>query len=117
MKNGATAVCQGRSMIRREIPTLANYFSDAGYKTILSGNGKELYNIAEDPHQDRNVAAEHPERFESMAQAYRQWHRDVHPEFLKTRYIDLGHPRALSTILYASDWDGSYCDNPHGLEN
>jgi arylsulfatase A-like enzyme len=37
MKNGATAVCQGRSMIRREIPTLANYFSDAGYRTILSG--------------------------------------------------------------------------------
>jgi arylsulfatase A-like enzyme len=37
MKNGATAVCQGRSMIRREIPTLADYFAGAGYRTILSG--------------------------------------------------------------------------------
>ena len=37
MKTGSTAVCQGRSMIRRDVPTIANYFGDAGYKTILSG--------------------------------------------------------------------------------
>lgn len=33
MKNGCTAVCQGRSMIREEIPTMANYFAEAGYAT------------------------------------------------------------------------------------
>lgn len=33
MKNGCTAVCQGRSMMRRELPTMANFFADSGYAT------------------------------------------------------------------------------------
>ena len=33
MRNGATAVCQGRSMIRNGIPTMADYFAAAGYST------------------------------------------------------------------------------------
>lgn len=37
MANGATAVCQGRSMLRAELPTMGNVFSDAGYKTGLFG--------------------------------------------------------------------------------
>lgn len=33
MRNGCTAVCQGRSMMRSDLPTMADYFSDAGYAT------------------------------------------------------------------------------------
>ena len=33
MRNGAVAVCQGRSMMRNGIPTIANYFSQSGYST------------------------------------------------------------------------------------
>ncbi|MEM6691594.1 MAG: arylsulfatase, partial [Planctomycetota bacterium] len=33
MRNGCTAVCEGRSMMRQEIPTMANYFADSGYAT------------------------------------------------------------------------------------
>jgi len=33
MKNGCTAVCQGRSMPRADIPTMANFFADSGYAT------------------------------------------------------------------------------------
>ena len=33
MRNGCTAVCQGRSMMRSELPTMANYFADSGYAT------------------------------------------------------------------------------------
>ncbi|WP_407699832.1 sulfatase-like hydrolase/transferase [Stieleria sedimenti] len=33
MKNGCTAVCQGRSMMRRELPTMANTFAGSGYAT------------------------------------------------------------------------------------
>ncbi len=33
MRNGATGVCQGRSMIRNGIATMADYFRQAGYKT------------------------------------------------------------------------------------
>lgn len=33
MRNGATAVCQGRSMIRNGIPLMPEYFAKAGYTT------------------------------------------------------------------------------------
>jgi arylsulfatase len=33
MKNGCTAVCQGRSMMRTDLPTMANFFEDSGYAT------------------------------------------------------------------------------------
>ena len=33
MKNGCTAVCQGRSMTRADIPTMADFFANSGYST------------------------------------------------------------------------------------
>ena len=33
MRNGCTAVCQGRSMMRADLPTMANFFADSGYAT------------------------------------------------------------------------------------
>jgi len=33
MKNGCTAVCQGRSMMRADIPTMADFFLNSGYAT------------------------------------------------------------------------------------
>lgn len=33
MRNGCTAVCQGRSMMRAELPTMADYFAKSGYAT------------------------------------------------------------------------------------
>jgi arylsulfatase A-like enzyme len=33
MRNGCTAVCQGRSMMRSEFPTMADFFADSGYAT------------------------------------------------------------------------------------
>jgi len=79
-------------------------------------SGKGLYNIAEDPGQKRDVRTEYPERFQNMTSAYDAWFKDARREFLKTRYIGLGHPESPSTVLYASDWEGSYCDNPAGLK-
>ncbi|MEM7015571.1 MAG: arylsulfatase, partial [Verrucomicrobiota bacterium] len=33
MRNGCTAVCQGRSMMRAELPTMADFFAESGYAT------------------------------------------------------------------------------------
>lgn len=37
MDNGATFVCLGRSMMRQELPTMADLFAGEGYKTALFG--------------------------------------------------------------------------------
>jgi arylsulfatase len=75
----------------------------------------KLYNIHKDPGQSNDISNQHPEKVESMTASYMQWHKKGYREFLKVRFIDLGHPKAPETILYASDWDGGYCDNPKGL--
>ena len=33
MRNGCTAVCEGRSMMRSELPTMADFFTESGYAT------------------------------------------------------------------------------------
>lgn len=37
VENGASAVCQGRSMLREDIPTVADMFAAEGYKTVHYG--------------------------------------------------------------------------------
>ena len=37
MRNGATRVCQGRSMVRRDIKMMPQYFAESGYKTGMFG--------------------------------------------------------------------------------
>ena len=36
MRNGCTAVCQGRSMMRADLPTMADFFADSGYDALCS---------------------------------------------------------------------------------
>lgn len=50
-RNGATSVCAGRSFLRPELPTMAEIFAAAGYKTALFGKwhlGDSYPNL---PHQ------------------------------------------------------------------
>jgi len=78
--------------------------------------GDHLYNVAKDPHQDSNVADQFPDILKTMSAYYESWHQVAHAEFEKIRYIHLGHPGIPQVILYASDWQGDYCDNPTRLE-
>lgn len=52
-------------------------------------NGKELYNIADDPGQQKNVADENPERVAEMNAFYETWWADVISE-TKFSVIELG---------------------------
>ena len=38
-RNGATNVSSGRALLRPELPTMANFFGDAGYTTGILENG------------------------------------------------------------------------------
>ncbi|MEI8045462.1 MAG: arylsulfatase [Verrucomicrobiota bacterium] len=77
--------------------------------------GKKLYNVAKDPHQDRDAADENAGVLKFMNTYYDAWHREALEEFQKPRYIHLGHPGVPEVILYASDWQGDHCDNPANL--
>jgi hypothetical protein len=83
-------------------------------KWRLLNNGR-LYNIGDDPGQTKNVAAEHPEVAKRLSDHYDKWYAAARPQWEKKRYITIGHPRANPLTLYASDWQGDYCDNRGGL--
>ena len=77
----------------------------------------ELYNIADDPHQDRNVAKDNPEVVAKMKAHYEEWYKEASQLYKEPRRVVLGSKETDSVTLYASDWQGSYCDNSWGLKD
>ena len=78
-------------------------------------NKNELYNIANDPGQEKNVIEQFPKIAKKMEAHYDEWYKKVRPDFDKKRSIIIGVEKANPLMLYASDWDGDYCDNPGRL--
>ena len=75
----------------------------------------ELYDLETDPHQDVNVADDHPMVVKAMREHYEGWRRRVEPLFNQARYIHIGSERVNPMMLYSSDWDGDNADNPRNL--
>jgi len=74
-------------------------------------DGRRLYHVGNDPHQDTDVAAAHPDVVKKMREYYDAWWDRTRPQFDEVRYIHLGSDKANPTTLYSSDWVGSYADN------
>ncbi len=77
--------------------------------------GGKLFDLATDLHQDRDVSADFPEIAAKMDAHYGKWYGGARPMFDLPRHVTIGSDAANPTILYASDWQGSYCDNWSGL--
>ena len=72
----------------------------------------ELYNIEQDPSQERNVYKSHTDVAKKMIEFYETWYSEAEKQFNKKRYIYVG---SKSVTLYSNDWQGGYCDNLKGL--
>jgi arylsulfatase len=83
-------------------------------KWRLAGKN-ELYNIANDPGQKKNICDEFPKVAQKMNAYYDTWHEEAKVQFDHPRYIIVGSEKTDSVILYANDWQGDYCDNRSGL--
>ena len=80
-------------------------------------NENELYNIVDDPGQQINVLGKFPDVAKKMNSHYNEWYEKVKQEDLQERYIIIGSETSNPVNLYASDWQGDYCDNRGGLIN
>ena len=81
------------------------------WKTWRLVHGTELYDIANDPGQKTDVAADHAEIVQAMREHYEQWWTglgDVMTDFLP---ISIGAPEENPVELSSSDWQDIYCDN------
>ena len=77
----------------------------------------QLFDLRNDPHQNRNIIHEFPDIAQSMINHYTRWYKQVKTQFEKERYIHVGNYNNNPVTLYASDWVGGYCDNTEGLIN
>jgi len=66
-------------------------------------NRTELYNLAEDPGQDRNIAAAHPDRVAALQAAYEEWWTLCARQMNDDIPISIGSNAAATTVLRTHD--------------
>ncbi len=66
-------------------------------------DGEQLYDVASDPGQKRNVAAHHPEQVAALRALYENFWAEVSPRMTAVS-IDLGNPAQNPTELTSQDW-------------
>lgn len=73
--------------------------------------GDELYNVADDPGQTKNVYDQQADVIKSMRDFYEDWCRRSQPLMNQTNFIRIGTANEPVTWLSCCNWTGSYCDN------
>ncbi len=67
-------------------------------------NGKQLYDIKNDPGQESDVASGHPKVVERLTKFYDAWWEELLPTFSNATAISLGHPQDNPARLTSHDW-------------
>ncbi|NQV24250.1 MAG: arylsulfatase [Rhodopirellula sp.] len=67
-------------------------------------NGKELYDMAADPGQKKNVASAHPQVVERLTRFYEDWWTELLPTFQQDVAIHLGADGGNPATLTCHDW-------------
>jgi arylsulfatase len=78
-------------------------------------HGKELYDLATDPGQSTDVAAQHPEVVARLRDHYERWWAGVAPALDDFVPVVLGADEQNPVTLSAADWANVYCDNMNDL--
>jgi arylsulfatase B len=67
-------------------------------------NGKELYNIKNDPSQKSDIASGHPEVVQRLRDFYDAWWAELEPTFANETPIYIGAPQENPARLTSHDW-------------
>jgi arylsulfatase len=72
--------------------------------------GTELYDLASDPGQQRNVFDQFPKVVQKMQQHYTRWWKAVEPRVNEFSAIPIGHERENPVLLTPCDWRDVFMD-------
>jgi len=64
----------------------------------------ELYNLSDDPKQQRNLIKSYPDKAAELRAFYDAWWSSVEPETLRQTRIGIGHPSQNSVVLSSAEW-------------
>ncbi|MDM4016601.1 arylsulfatase [Roseiconus lacunae] len=71
---------------------------------------RRLYDIDADPHQDRNIAADHPDVVAKLRKHLNAWWDEVKDDVLTPQRVIIGHPSDNPTLLTACEWLDVFVD-------
>jgi arylsulfatase len=71
---------------------------------------QELYDLAADPAQERNVIADHTEVAARLRAHYAQWWAGVSPQLNEPLQVTIGHDAEPLTMLSPCEWRDSFLD-------
>ncbi len=77
--------------------------------------GKELYQLDQDPGQKQNVFAEHPGVVAKMQAFYDQWWAGVEPRLEEFSAIIIGSDKENPSMLAPPEWEKVYLDTGWGI--
>jgi arylsulfatase len=77
----------------------------------------ELYDLREDPGQEKNLASQNPEVLAKMRAYYEAWWEKNVSVLDDYQAISLGAPQENPVHLTSSDWQDVYADNPTHVSN
>jgi arylsulfatase A-like enzyme len=69
-----------------------------------------LYNLAIDPFQTKDVAAQHPEVVAEMRKHLLHWWEEVKDQVVKPQRVQIGNPKENPTLLTACEWLDVFVD-------
>ncbi len=89
--------------------------SEKGDAAVLYGrwrlvSDRELYDIAADPGQTHDVAAEHPDVVQKMREHYGRWWAEIEPTVNQHSAITIGSDAENPTMLSPADWADVFLD-------
>ena len=93
-------------------------FEDRGavlWKKWRLVHGKELYNLADDPGQKKNLIEKYPDVAAELRLHYAQWVQEMTPLQMQVNNISIGVDSELTTMLCSANWIGSYADSWQNL--
>ena len=71
---------------------------------------KRLYNVDADPHQDEDVAAQHPQVVQKMRMHLNNWWDGVKEQVFQPQRVIIGHPAENPMMLSACEWLDVFVD-------
>ncbi len=114
---GTTEALPDRTLVVQYGQNPAQWDSAVMWRKWRLVHGKELYDLATDPGQKNDVAAQHADVVARLRSHYESWWAGVAPQLDDFMPVVLGSDRQNPVTLSSADWANIYCDNSNDLRS
>ena len=101
--SGWRSVLSFNEPVVRDLHTLGKTVRTQRWRAVNTGEGWQLYDMANDPSEKQDVAADHPQTVQRLAAAYARWFADVTQEPIVRPPIPVGYRQRPTVELPAPE--------------